>query len=688
MAKITDTAKYIKEKWEENANQTRERHEDWYNNIAFYQGYQWQSWSSNTYAYLSPPAEDTNGLLMLVGNLIQPLADMRMSKILGTRPVINVVSVNKDAAAIEKAENETKILKAVWQDLNVPTFLMHTVKWSVVNNHCFARPYWDANWGESQPNPKYVEGISENEPESFQRGRIRMDLLNPFKIQFDTSFDTWDDVRCFGWVSIKSIQTVDSLLRMYPEKASVIKQLKASSSLEINSIEEKTLRMEDTGSAEQRTRDRNLEDEEKFVLVYEFYQSPCRNYPEGMYFVSCQDKLLHEKSLKRCKIPVFHFPDRMGFMTQWGKSLVSGSRQRQKQYNLLLSKIFSYARLAPIYGIPRNSGIDVDTIPDRAYIITEYDTEEGAPIIIAPPQMPEAWLFLLAHIQSDLEHFWGTHEVSMRGTTPSNNRLSGRGIYLLQEGDFQRLTPVMTIWDDMLSDLGEELLCLARNYKETQKMYYTGEDGRDHAVHFTGDQISEYLKVKIEVGSDFMRNQQATQQFVMGLLQVLPNLPLVQQALADPVTAHKVFSFVSESFANTLLYRNKDMQVADRENRMLLEDKKVVETETWHNAASHIAGHTDMMNSSEWERLDKNLREEFYRKHFAAHVGARAKELPPQVQAGLPGNPLSNQPAGGGGQVVRRSPNEQPKEPAMTAIDQRVESMVQPSGQPGTEETP
>ena len=157
----TNLVDYMEWKWKTNEQYTRERLVDYFDNIAFYLDHQHQYFSTSQDTYTPRPLEGVaTGKVYSVTNLIRPLADTRINKILGDRPVLDVISEEKSSEAILKAVNNTKILKALWLDLNMQSILTHVVKWSVITNHCFMRPYYNPEYGKRVPNPQYDETMA------------------------------------------------------------------------------------------------------------------------------------------------------------------------------------------------------------------------------------------------------------------------------------------------------------------------------------------------------------------------------------------------------------------------------------------------------------------------------------------------------------------------------------------------
>ena len=685
-----DLVTYIKRKWDDQETHAQARYEDWYNNIAFYLGYQWQSWSNSTMSYWAPPHETVSGLLMVVGDLLQPLVDTRISKYVGNRPQIIVTAQSEDPMAVEQADKETRILNAIWKQLNMRSRLVDIAKWMVITNQCFARVRWDKSFGDEIKNPQYISPTTTpDQKPSFRLGTLSLDLINGYQLRFDTTKKTWKDVRDYGWVAIKSVQTKNNLINSIPEKRDVIEKLEAENVSAINEMSAKVLRLQDKESDELPKHDTDRYDMEQSLIVYEYYHAPTYKDKNGLHAIVCQNELLYEGVLpnKLKRIPIVMFQDRRGIDTLWGRSLLSHSRQLQKIYNLLLSKIVSYAMLPVIYGYPRGSGLDLESLPDSGYVITEYDNEEGAPMISAPAPMPDSWMFLMNYIQNILEHKWGTHEVSMRGTTPGNTRLSGRGIYLLQEGDQARLGPWYMTWEDSLEDLGELMLTITQDKaEETRSGTYVSDEGYSYPIQWNKNDISGNGKVQVEVGSEFMRNKQAMQKLFTDIMNSLPNLPALAQTFNDPVGLHNLFSMLDEGLANRLVFRNKDAQTAERENRKLMAGIEVAKVEEWHNHPLHLLQHFRLMNTPEYERLPQKLRDAWYGYHIKAHEFEFMKKQQ-QMQGGAGAPP---EPPGGGG--LFQQGGDMPVEPEMTAIDQTVEGKVNPEGGAGVtagmEETP
>lgn len=598
------------------------RHEDIFNNIAFYLGYHYQIWSSELYAYFVPPIEDEYQTVTFADNLIQSLVDVRVSKLIGNKPVLNVVSKDQSGKSVEQAALETNILRAIWYDRNIPTLLIQAALWAVVGNRCFLRPYWDAD----------TESAS-------------IDLADPLMILHDDTQRSWDKVRSRGYVDIKSIQSKDALIRMFPKKKASIESLPEVTEAGICSIHNKIMELEDKASKEARQEQyRDKTTRKAGVETIERYEAPyfSKGEKNGVYAVIAGEQTIHKKGLPKGsngKIPVVNMTDQMGFTTQWGRSLVSRTRQSQKIYNMWYSKIIELGMLPPIYLTPRNSGINYDDLFERAYLLIDYDEGDAIPQIIQPREPPNTWILILNLIRSSIEHLWGTHEVTARASTPGGKDMSGRGIALLQKEDTRRLDSPMTRWTDSLQDLGDMLLGLYReNSGKKQKMYYPTVGGQTAPITFSKSDITDKNSVYIEVGSEYTQNREANMKLVTSFLGMMKFLPKTAASLDTPSQMHKLMGFANPGVANVFIYKNKPIQQAEDENRIMLdEDLPIPKVESWHIHLDHLQVVREFMCSREFRALTSDRQKEIKEEHLLKHLHYFSKsvgnQLPPEYAA-------------------------------------------------------
>lgn len=674
--------KLNKERWDSNVRNIRERFEDWMNNIAYYLGYQYQTYDSAMYSYQYPPFLNEDSTIMAQCNLIKPLADARIAQYVGNRPVLQVISQDKGAESIQQAEKESNIINALWQNYNVSSLLVDVAKWMVVCNQPFVRWFWDANAGDAVENPAYVDNmLTPNEPSTFNVGELGCELITGFNIIFSPFCRTFDDVRKYGWISLKCVKTRGELKRLFPDKSNVIDKFDNESVSSVTDPEEQTLRKEDSGSYEMRINSSYGDKDNHTMTVYENYDASNKSH-----VIICQEELLLDSTYKTKKIPIIMFQDQPTMLGSVGKSLVSQSRQVQKIFNTEWSRILEYSMLPIIYAIPKDSLLRGDDLLDRAYIIVGVEEGEPLPQIVKPGTPDELWFFVLNQCQQQLEHLWGMHEVSIRGQTPSNSRLSGRGIFLLQGKDEQRHAPAMIYWEDSLRDMGELMLELVHlNSKDERSMYFIGENGQKNAVKFTGSDITGQNKISVEVSSDYAENKQALQQFVKDILQVSPNLPALQKYLNDPVVIYKLMSFINDKLANVLMHDNKDASTAQRENRKFMDVGIISKVEMWHNHEEHVIQHLAMMNSPEYDNLQQERKQMWEQGHFMIHwqtIQSAAQQQMMMAQMSKGGQQQQGMPPMG---MFQESP--QVNNP-LYAIDQAVEQQINPSGQLGMEEVP
>lgn len=680
---------YIKEKWDENAAMSLGRWQDYYNNIAFAEGYQWQSFNAQMMGFSQAPVEDpSTERLYFSKNLIRPLIEGRVSKILSNRPVLQVTTNDKTSQNINLAVKNTKILKALWEDLNMQTLLVQALHWSVVTNHVFLHFYHDPEYGREIKNKEYDPEMAESygeeydEPDHFHLGRMRCDIINPFELVFDTTYSTWRDVIRYGWILMKTIKSIDELYNQYPEE--LVDKIKPVPIAGVSTVDEQLLQLTDRTAFEQRQKDKTKKGKYRTCEVYNFYQAPCHDYPEGKHLVVCQDVVLYdgedtEEEMPSGKIPIVMIRDQVSSKSLWGQSMVTASRGPQKQYNVLLSKCMEHARLPAMWFVPHGSGLDGESLPGKSYFIVEYDAEDGTPQAVPPPDIPKTIPLMMNDIELGLEHFWSSHEVSNRATPPSKGS-SGRSIFLLQESDTTKLSTTMSMFSEALSDMGDIMLAIARtHYVDERKLSFKSSVGNQEPITFTGDKdiLSEY-KVTVEVGSEFQRNKQAMMNFVTQLLSTIGTVPSVAAVLNDPMVFHKLLSFIDEELANILMIKNQDAETAEKENQMIMEGKPV-KVEFWHGHVMHIKSHLSFMNTQEYRDMPQDQQEWLAKVHLQEHLQYFNSGLQAQAQA------QSGQIANDATQFEQQA--EASGDP-MRDLDAEIEGKVQPSGQQGTEQIP
>jgi len=692
--KFDNIQDYVKHKWDSHYQMYQERWRDFYNNICFYEGYQWQSWDAKLGGYSSSPIEDeATQRIYMTSNLIRPLADTRMAMILGERPIPEVVSNDKmSPEAIDRAEKETTILKALWEDLNMQSLLTYAVFWSVLCNRSFLKPYFDPGYGKKIKNPNYdpdvariyqESGVEYEEKEFYNMGRINIAFLDSYSTVYDTVHKPWVNVQRYGWTLTHSVYSIDDLYSQYDKKK--VDKIRPDPYKFVSTVEDQLLQLRDRAAYESRKKDIKENGSNRNVDVLEYYEAPNNTYPGGLHAITCDDVILYdsrEADETFEKIPIIRIKDQVDDK----KSLVSISRQKQKMYNIIYSKIIERTRLPVFFPVPQ--GVDIDSIMGKSYEMFNVDEEyRPAPPIQANLDLGDL-IAVLNKIELDLEHLWGIHEITSRAAPPGKSS-SGRQVFLLQQADVSRLSPTMTMLSESLSDLGEQILDLAKkHYKLPRTLNYRGEQGRMRAITFSEQDISNERKVSVQMTSEYKRNKQAYMEFFVQFLGVLKNLPQVAQILNDPVVIRGMISYFDEKFANTLIARNRDMAVQERENAELLagESPKV---RPWHKHPEHIDIMHDMFNSEEFMNLSEEEQNRIIQAHYIPHLNMLKQQMESRMQAQMgvaPGAPPQAQGQSQPGQGMFK----QATGPAtdIQAVDRAAEAQVQPqAGAYGAEVT-
>lgn len=397
------------------------------------------------------------------------------------------------------------------------------------------------------------------------------------------------------------------------------------------------------------------------VLVY--YEHPTDETP-GCVIHVLNDKIVeqHPWLYPFDQLPLTPFVETEIGGTWKGDTRMNDARQLQMQINKAYTSI--NANLGRTDNmrmlIPEGAILDgEDDLTGTAGEVVRYNSEQGRPEWMQPPQIPRWLREHIDNLESELDDLFSTHAISQGKQVGDRN--SGLALSILAEKDE---TPLGLIAEDQQRGwqrVAEQVLMLERhlmvNVDEAtgQQMRVSdvsmrpgvsaSETTEMREVSWTADDLPEHPVVYVPLDAVMPKSQAAVQDVMLKLAANPAFAPMFQQlkpeqlATVLQVSDPSVFARVADPHVENANWENARMANGD--------DETVVMVEDWQPHAVHIDSHNKFRATAGYRDATPEIRQ-FVDAHVEAHKTLLLQEQQAnmayqQQQAQPPPQPMNGQ---------------------------------------------
>lgn len=376
----------------------------------------------------------------------------------------------------------------------------------VIYGTSFLVPYWDPEVEAKVAFEQYDGRITQ------QKARVgdqRLEVESVWTI-FPQPTDEWDDVR---WVIRAKWRTIEWIRDKFPERGLAVSE-EAQGEDVFGSVEMASKTPSVAGYNPSNAR-------EKGARVLEYWEKPCRNYPQGRHIVIAGNVILFEAD--RLPHPTYQleiFPQ-FGIYVPgrlWGKGWIEDIVELQKELNKTKAQLIDAKDLTskPKWKCAKEAQIDPDAITDEPgeIVLYTYGAGNPGPEPMIPPSIPMYVAEMPEKLIDLMRSVAGTHDVS-HGSLPSGVK-SGIAIDLLQQTDNERLS----VPNDMAGDSWKLLdQCLLESiqvrYDEPRLVRILGKDKAQAVISFMGADLRGNTEVELSASEGVTDSIAALRQRVM-----------------------------------------------------------------------------------------------------------------------------------------------------------------------------
>lgn len=649
-----DFARYARRKWDEQEDKLAPLHNAWIQNLLFLSNRQW--WKLNKLGLWTPEVVPS-WRKQPTSNISLAYFKTFLAKVTKTRPAWQVIPSSTDPREIQAAELADEVLEAKWLELKVSKIFRRAVAWTIATGNAFLYPFWNEETGKVRPLmvetevPKYNEngeiigtetmtvpadengdpilgddGLPDPDAEPFMddEGDVGLKVYSPFQVRVDAEAETDEDVTC---LMIAEAMSLKEIAKRWPDHAG---RVKAEDVGRLEDYDKMLAGVIGQGETAITSAGDQRDDDIPKAIVIHYHERPCREYPNGRYWVCTRDVELEEpQDLPDGIFPLIHMRDLEVPGRFYAMSTLEAIVGLNREYNEINQQVAEHHALMTKgkWIAPRGSGITKGQITSQpGEVLTPNPGFEIKQAEIKP--LPAAVYQERERVLADFEMVSGIRKVSMGQNPPGVT--AGVAILQLQEADDTDLGPFLAMLEECVAEVARAFLQIIRNNYDTERLIYVpGQDRRYLARAFRGADLEGALDVIPVAESSFPWSKTAKQAMILDMLQKAPQLFVDQDT--GQIDAQQIARLLPVGGLDALAQgQDIDVQEAMREHEMFetygIESNELPAVEWWQNHHVHYNQHVRVLKSAQFKEWDQQV-QLLFQEHVMEHDRLRAQAM-------------------------------------------------------------
>lgn len=645
---------WIRSEYEKLKSNRKTDEQDWYLQLAFFNGYQYHAWQTIGSGQVLREEPNPSNLPRITVNRIEPIVRTEISKTTSGRPSAMVVPASNDDDDLMAASAAEQVWQSLYDRKNFQTDVLQKAEfWRATTGNAFIKTFWDGS-------VRNIEPMAVTDPFTGQKtviqqetstGDVEFEVVSPFHLFVpDLSEEDIEEQPYIFNVYTKSPEWVKSTFgNVLP------KDFKPTTIASSEIFDAALMDMRNTATVKPES-----------VLVIEMWAKPngCPYLPKGGLVTIVDNEIVQ---FAENGIPYAHkkYPFAHVHTIPTGKfyrrGVVKNLIPLQREYNRVRSQIIQAKNLMSKPQMMYYEGsLDPRKITSRPgiYIPVRPGFSMPTPVPIQP--LPNYVLNEVRQLEADFEDLSGQHAVS-RGE--SGGVTAATAINYLQERDDAYLTSVFNALEAGIEKIAKQSLSLFVQYVDEPRIIkVVGSDGAFDAQMLSGADIASGLDIRVESGSALPTSKSARQALItdwmkmgfispqdglrildMGMLKQYYNLLKIDenQAQRENLMMKKLEQMQVEQFQQEweagVMRGDPDKvvpgQVDANGQPIGLAVPPVVSVNAWDNHAMHVEVHNRYRKSQSFETLSDVAKAEF-QKHIAMHEQALQQQMMQQAMMG------------------------------------------------------
>jgi hypothetical protein len=495
------------------ALQDRRAHEGmWFLSAAFYRGNHRAVWQESMHQLISPFGGQRREII----NLFQRKALSRRAKFMRNRDKPEVVAATSDIEDKLNARLTAQALQYQQRNLLLEQKYDDALMWTILTGH----GYWWFHW-----NPEKVQRIREiTDPITGQKttvegkvGDIQIEVGSPFEILVqDPSISRIGDQPAIMRLKVRDVEEVKT---MFPEGKNLDKivgdDVKDQSQTMVGYIAGLassgwSSSVSGAYSRSYNRQNRDIRDFPNMVLVKEYFEKPCPEYPKGVYVVQAGEVVIHvAEELPEGfydlpnPYPVVDFVDIPHPGQYWGSTVAEQLIGPQQSYNRVRGSIQRNfdGNGKPKVIVTRQHGLTESDWTDQENEIVTVNHMPGLPQVQpwTPPAIGSDGWRLLDTLRQEMDIVSGS-PVESEGQPGKST--SGFQTNLLQEAADSMHAPDINAHQLVKEDAYRKIRRMMKSrYLIPRLLTIAGRNREPEVFEFSESNIDENSDIIIESGS-------------------------------------------------------------------------------------------------------------------------------------------------------------------------------------------
>lgn len=540
----------------------------WFLNIANLSGNQWLTYDKVASRFVTPPAPTWRVRLTI--NKLLTVYRLQTAKLNQKHASFYVSPENSGNEQMAKnAKTASKFISAISEGENFAGLDDEIDAWLCAVGVCYGVVGYDADEGlELSDDIKDEQGQPVINPISgkpvvrtIKTGDLAISVDTPFEVIPDYSTTRWSEMSAMCRRKLRSVEYVkekygvevspESLSMEFSHAIRAMEQMGASSNqVDINPI---------LNGA---------------VIVYDYYEAPCKAYPKGRHLIVAGGKLLHDGVLKvkhkgKFVIPIVPYTAIPLVGRLMPIAPVEPLLPLQWEYNLTRSQIIEDLRAMGRPKIVSAAGSLIKGDPtDQPGEHIEYDPAAGAqPYYLNPPAISNGKLDHLQRLEMEMMEIGGIHDLE-HGRIPRRAG-SGYALSILDEKDNTVMAPMIESKKRGHAKLfSMALFIVNEEFLETRKVKMMDGD-KASVMELRGADIGGQYDVRVVPDEPFPTSRSARLEY---------GTALVQSGILSPRTVRRMLRINDFTQVDDVMLDEEDqrIQAAAMENKRLAKQNQDV----------------------------------------------------------------------------------------------------------------
>lgn len=668
---------WVKSEYQKCKTNRKLEENDWYIQLAFYNGYQYHDWRSVNGRQILQEEPNPAMLPRITVNRIEPIIRTEIAKTTSGQPSASVVPASNDEDDLLAANAAEQVWQYMYDKNKFQTEVLQKAEfWRAISGNGFIKTLWDPTVEIKEPQTEIDPLTMEKRVTQIAAGKgdVKYEAVSPFHLFVsDLAQEDIEQQPYIFNVYTKSVEWVKSnFANVLPDDFEPTKVTSSD--------------IEDAALMDIRGVD-NVRPDSALVIEAWIKPGATRKLPKGGLVTIIDSEIVQ---MSDSGIPYAHgeypFAHLHGIQTGkfYRRSVIRGLIPLQREYNRTRSQIIHAKNLmAKPQMMYQDGSVDPRKITARAgiWIPVRPGFQFPSPVPIQP--LPNYVLQEVQQLASDFEDISGQHQISKGDASPGVT--AATALAYLGERDDAYLTTIFNSIEAGIEKVARQSLSLFVQYVQTERLIKTvGNDGSYDAMMLSGSDIASGTDIRVESGSALPTSKAARQSLItewmkmgfispndglrvleMGMLKQYYNLIKIDENAAQRENLTMKRLDEQQIMQSTMEFQGKvqagDPSVMTQDpatgEMVPVNQPPVIPVNDWDNHAVHVEVHNRFRKSQTFELLPDPVKEEFQR-HIALHQQALQAQMMQQMMMGM---------APGAGQGASGAPQDTPEQSGMTA---------------------